>query len=284
MGGRSLLPTFFVIGAAKAGTTSINNYLARHPQIEMAEPREPHVMVSPIPEERVALYGRHFRGGTELRGDCSPSYSVYPTHPRVSEHIAEMVPDARIVYMVRDPVERMISYYAQTVVHGVQRQPAAVALDPVDDGNYYLAGSRYATQVEVYLRSFAPDRVMVVDQADLRDRRADVLRRCFAHVGADPDYWDGGFAVEHNVRGSDNVQLGAAGRALRGSGLNAASKRLLPTATRRWLLGPIRRALGGGGFEPEVTPELRARIAEALAPEAARLRELTGQRFATWSV
>jgi len=284
MGGRALLPTFFVIGAAKAGTTSVNNYLARHPQIEMAEPREPHVMVSPIPEERVTLYAQHFRGGTELRGDCSPSYSVYPTHPRVSEHIAETVPGARLIYMVRDPVDRVISYYAQTVVHGVQRQPPEVALDPDEGHNYYLAGSRYATQVEVYLRSFAPDRVLVIDQADLRDRRADALRRCFAHVGADPDYRDEAFALEHNVRGSDSVQLGAAGRALRGSGLNAASKRLLPASARRRLLGPLRRALGRGGFEPAVTPELRTRLAEKLAPEAERLRELTGQRFSSWSV
>ena len=284
MGEAPLLPTFFVIGAPKAGTTSLNNYLAGHPEIAMTEPKELHLMAGADWRQRAAAYADHFKRKAEIRGDCSPRYSVHPHNPLVSEHIAELVPDARFIYMVRDPVDRTIANYAQTVVHGGQRQPLELAVRPEDPLNYYITGSRYASQLEIYLRRFDQDRFLVIDQADLREHRRRALRRAFAHVGADPDFWDTEFALEYNVRGADNVQLGRIGRRLRGSRLNRLSRQLFPTRARRRALAPVRRALGSGGLDPEATPEFRARLAEALAPEAERLRRLTGQSFESWSV
>jgi hypothetical protein len=147
-----------------------------------------------------------------------------------------------------------------------------------------VAGSRYATQLEIYLRRFDQDRFLVIDQAELREDRRRVLHRAFAHVGADPDFWDDRFTLEYNVRGADNVQLGPLGRRLRESGLNRLSRRLIPAGIRRRALAPAWRTLGSGGLDPQVGPEFRARLAEALAPEAERLRRLTGQRFESWSV
>jgi sulfotransferase family protein len=278
------LPTFFVIGAAKAGTTSLNNYLAAHPEIAMTEPRELHLMVGPQWRDRVVEYDRHFATDAPIRGDCSPGYAVYPWNPIVSEHIHELVPSARLVYAVRDPVDRTIAYFAQATAAGEETKPPEEAIRPEDPDNYYVAGSRYATQVEVYLRRFDQERLLVVDQAHLRARRSEVLRRVFAHVGADPGFWERELELEYNVRGVDNVRLGAVGRGLRASRVNRFSRRVLPPAVRRRALAVVRRRLGRGAVYPEVSSELRMRLAEALAPEAERLRALTGQRFASWSV
>ncbi len=279
-----VLPTFFVIGAAKAGTTSLNSYLAAHPEISMTEPRELHLMVGPRWRERAADYARHLAADAPVRGDCSPGYAVYPWNPLVSEHIHALVPDARLIYAVRDPVERTIAYYAQTVAAGEEARSIESAVRPEDPDNYYVAGSRYATQVEVYLRRFSLERLLVIDQADLRARRGEVLRRAFAHVGADPEFSAPEFGIEHNVRGVDNVRLGELGRALRGSALNRLSRRLLSPGLRRRALGVVRPRLARGAVYPDVSAALRARLEEALAPEADRLRALTGQRFASWSV
>lgn len=277
------LPTFFIVGAAKAGTTSLNHYLALHYEIVMAEPREPHLMIAPG-DPRIREYASLFpAGGPEIRGDCSPGYSVHPHRPAVSEHIAELVPEARIVYLVRDPIERTIAYYAQTFAFGKQRRSLEEAVIPEDPANYYVAGSRYATQVEVYLRHFEQEQILVIDQDDLRHSRRQVLRRAFAHVGADPDFWDPELELELNVRGRDTVQLSAIGSWLRESRLNRA-RAVLPASAQRRLASVARRAFGRGAFFPDVRPEFRERLADALAPDAERLRALTGQRFPSWSV
>jgi hypothetical protein len=284
--GPLILPTFFIIGASKAGTTSLHNYLAEHPEIAMAEPKEPHLMLGPDWRERVAGYERLFRAPAGLRGDCSPRYTVYPKIPHASEHIAELVPDARLIYLVRDPIERTIAVYAQSVVHAEERRPVEDAVRPEEPESYYMTGSRYATQVEVYLRRFDTDQLLVIDQAELRDNRAETLRRAFEHVGADPDFWHESFAREYNVRG-EAVKLGDTGMRLKHSGLNRLSRRWLPSGRRRRIMSVARRALGRRSekdLRPEVSAELRARLAEALAPEAERLRAITGQSFSTWSV
>lgn len=284
MSDRLVLPTFFVIGAAKSGTTSLNSYLAAHPEIVMTEPRELHFMVGPHWREHAARYARHFKGEAAIRGDCSPGYSVYPWNPLVSEHIAELVPGARLIYVVRDPIDRAIATFAQSVAHGGERQPLEAAVRPEDQRNYYLAGSRFATQLEVYLQRFEQDQLLVVDQGDLRNRRAEVLRSAFEHVGADPGFWDEEFELEYNVRGVDNVRLGAFGEGLRTSRMNRVSRRLLPSKTRRRLTTFARSRLGRGAVHPHVSPQFRERLAEALAPEAERLRRLTGRSFPDWSV
>jgi hypothetical protein len=183
---------------------------------------------------------------------------------------------------VRDPVERTIAHYAQALIAGREHRPLEQAVAPEDPDNYFVAASRYATQVEVYLKRFDQEQLLVIDQFDLGDAREAVLRRAFGHVGADPDYRDDAFAVEHNVRGVDNLRLGRLGTRLRRGALNRASRRLLPEGARVRLVAATRRALGRE-VRPEPSPELRARLTEALAPEAERLRQLTGQTFAHWS-
>jgi hypothetical protein len=278
-----VLPTFFVIGAAKSGTTSLHRYLDVHPEIAMTDPKEPHLMVGPGWRERARGYAALFAAGARIRGDCSPGYSHLAVNPDAPGNIAELVPEARLIYLVRDPVERTIAHYAEHVTRGVEERPIELAVRPEDRTSFYLSASLYATVAESYLRRFDADRMLVIDLSDLRDRRRRALERAFAHVGAAPLFWDDSFAARHNVRGGDNVLLPRAARALQGTRLNRASRRLLPAALRSPLVARARRALGRE-VRPEASGELRARLAEALAPEAERLRRLTGQRFESWSV
>jgi hypothetical protein len=166
-----------------------------------------------------------------------------------------------------------------------QRLPLDEAVRPEDPDNYYVAASRYATQIERYLRRFDLERFLVLDQVDLRDRQRDVLSRAFAHVGADPDFWDQSFERKYNARTGNpyNVLLGDQMARFRESRLNQASRRLLPRGARRAVVTAVRSRVGKQVF-PEPSPELRARLAAALAPEVERLREITGQRFANWSI
>ena len=278
-------PTFFVIGASKAGTTSLHHYLASHPEIEMTNPKEPHLLCGP-PDygDRLFVYARILVGDTAIRGEVSPGYSAYPFDAEVPDRIKEIVPEARLVYVVRDPVERAIAHYAEHVIQRVEDRSVAEALDPDNPESRYVAASRYATQAEAYLRRFAAERLLVVDSVDLRDRRRETLGRIFSHVGADPGYWDPAFEIEHYSRADDNTQRTRGEIALGRSALyRRALRPLAPERLRRAVRLGTRRAFGRQVI-PAVDPEVRSRLADALAPEAERLRALTGEPFPTWSV
>jgi hypothetical protein len=282
MGDPSRLPTFFVIGASKSGTTSLRAYLDLHPEIEMTTVPEPHLVIGPGWRARSRAYRELFRGETQIRGDRSTGYSNHAVNPDAPGNIAELVPDARLIYVVRDPVERTIAHYAQHLIRGDEQRPIELAVQPDEPRNVYLGASRYGSVVESYFRWFDPERLLIIDLADLRDQRRRVLERAFRHVGAGPTFWDESFAMEHNVRAEDNLRLPNSWRRMRQGPLDRVSRRLLPDGLRRQVTASVRRAIGHQ-VQPEASPEFRARLTEVLAPEVERLRHLTGQRFETWS-
>lgn len=278
-------PTFFIIGASKSGTTSLNRYMAGHPEIAMAEPQEPHQLLGPEYQGRLDNYRALFAGHQAIRGECSSGYSNYPYNAEIVDRIADTVPNASFVYLVRDPVDRAVAHYAQHVIKGDEHRPVDEALLPTPD-NYYVAASRYATQLERYLSRFEFERILVLEQTELRNQRKETLRRAFEHVGADPGFWDPAFEYEHNVRtgkNPQNVRLSGFGRFLRDSSLNAASRRLLPRRTREAVVRRARSGLGAPVL-PAPSVETRKRLTEALAPETHRIRELLGRKFEAWSV
>ena len=151
------LPTFFVIGAPRAGSTSLYFYLSLHPEITMSRLKEPHFFVDNVrpPAIRVddlAAYEALFTSDTEVRGEASPSYACYSQHSGAPERISVLLPEARFIYLVRDPIDRTVSHYLHRVAVENERRSFVDALGDVDDpANPYTCPSRYATQLERYL-------------------------------------------------------------------------------------------------------------------------------------
>ena len=186
-----MLPTFFVIGAAKSGTTSLHHYLGLHPEIHVPARKEPAYFCraedGPWPFGRVATRGEYeslFESEAPARGDCTPSYSQHPWRSGVPERIRELVPAARFIYLVRDPVERTLAQVQHRYSTGWETRPVREALGNIDEplGNPYLIPSLYATQVQRYGEVFPPERILVVDSADLKSNRAATLRRISASL------------------------------------------------------------------------------------------------------
>jgi hypothetical protein len=172
-------PNFFLVGAAKAGTTSIYAYLSQHPQVFFPAIKEPHffTQVRPAPDQQylieavskrssyLRLYAR--AGGHRVIGDASPSYLW---HPQVPQRIRAEVPEAKIALVLRDPVERAYSHYLMDYREGAQSRPFYQALlndmARPDKGwgvsyLYYELGL-YAEQVQRYLDMFKPERVKIL--------------------------------------------------------------------------------------------------------------------------
>ncbi|MFZ0889540.1 MAG: sulfotransferase [Candidatus Binataceae bacterium] len=172
-------PNFFIVGAQNSGTSSLYEYLKQHPQIFLPALKEPHffcedrpasAMTYPItrvsrPEAYLALYSR--AGEYEAIGDASSSYLWDPGAPR---RIRQVSPRARIIMMLRDPVERAHSHYLMDVREGWQRLAFYDALrEDFHRGRKGYGVSRlyvelglYHQQVGRYLRMFGAKQVKIL--------------------------------------------------------------------------------------------------------------------------
>ncbi|MBA2525290.1 MAG: sulfotransferase [Pyrinomonadaceae bacterium] len=277
-----VLPTFFLIGAPKCGTSSLHHYLGLHPDISMSVVKEPQVFAGPDYDAgRVTLYERLLSRESRARGESSAVYSQFPRWANVPERIHAAVPEARFVYLVGDPVTRVVAHYSQRVLNGGERRSLSEATEDWNEPNsLYLCASRYATQVRRYLRLFPESRLFVVDQWDLLNRREDTLEKVFSFLGVDARFRSEAFAARLNT-GERHRVPSRVGRSLEGSGvLEAARSVPLPGVARR----PLRRLVSRRLDRPALDDTRRRQIEDALRPETEWLRGFAGRRFESWSV
>lgn len=175
---------FAIIGAMKAGTTSLFDFLAAHPRVFAPRNKEPHYFTHGygLP---AAYYRRLFHGRTagQLCGEASPTYSWVHRFPDTPRRLALDAPDVRIIYVVRDPLERILSHLHHELLLGRQTEQ-----DPTElvRARPMWERSSYRTTVEAYLEHFSRDRMLVVDLRDLRS--GDVsLRGLLDFLDLDPE-------------------------------------------------------------------------------------------------
>lgn len=278
------LPNLLIIGAGKCGTTSLHGYIGEHPQAHMSTPKELRFFEGPDYVDRLDLYASFFDGRAKVRGESSPIYTTHPLVPGVPQRIRAALPDVKLIYLVRDPVERVAALYAERHAHGPYTEPPTDALgDFSDRHNPYMAPGRYATQLERYLPVFNRDRVLVVDQADLLHRRRETLRRLFRFLGLEEDFWSPSYERLRNVRES-KVWWSPTATRLAESRVAVTMRRMIPDRPRSTLLRPVKALTTSRLRMPRLDEELRERIRAVSRDEVERLREITGQRFATWRV
>ncbi len=231
-------------------------------------------------------YRAMFPDYRRIRGESSTHYSLASTHPyaEVPERIAELVPHARFIYLVRDPIDRAVSHFAGRVTAHREERSIGEALDTSDPDNEYIAGSCYATQLEAFLNHFDMSAIMVMSSRELRDARRQALARIFEHLGADSRYWVDEYHRERLVRSADHVRLGATTHRFTKSSVGDAYRHAVPASIRVRIRPRLRRLLGAREVRPDLGGPLRKRLVRQFEPEAERLRALTGQPFDDWSV
>jgi Sulfotransferase domain len=274
-----VLPNLIVIGAERCGTTSLNRYLGAHPEIFMAKTKELDFFVTELSWRKGrGWYEKQFTNDSRVRGESSPSYTAYPVHTGVAERMAALVPDAKLIYLVRDPIERTLSGYHHQRALALENRPLADALSDVNESRH-IWRSRYAAQLELFLEHFPLEQILVVDSHELRTRRRETLARIFRFLGIDERFWADRLALEYNTRRSRR-------RTLLGAGLWVGTVKVLgkPTthavARRLPALMPFSRPLE----PPAADEELRRTLAGVFRDDVARLREYSGLGFATWSI
>ena len=277
--GVGALPNLVVLGAQKCGTSGLHYYLSLHPEISMSRPKELNFFI----EERnwprgVDWYRRHFDPRARVRGESSPNYTAYPQHDGVPERMHALLPDARLIYLVRDPLERIAAHWVHN--YAKRRERGTLRETLTHPQTSYIERSRYHMQIERFLRFYDRDRVLVIEQDDLRGDREATLRSVFEFAGVDPDFTHPRFSDERHQTSRKMRSSRLAMRLERAS--RSRGGKVLPSSL--WLgldaLLPLRRPIE----RPDVRAALGPDELEVLREDGERLRELTGRDFEHWSI
>lgn len=276
-----ILPNLIVIGGLKCGTTSLHHYLNLHPEVTMSRPKELNFFVAELnwqlgPE----WYASHFDSAAAVRGETSPHYTDRPRLDGVPERMRSLLPDARLVYMVRDPIDRMLSHYLHNVGGGYETRPLAEALG--EQRSAYVDRSRYAFQLDPYLEAFGPERIEIVSREELKNERVETMRRLFAFLGVDPEFTSAEFGREWETGGAKSGgRFRWMDRAVRLPGLRALDRNFdrLPERLRWRVEKIVHDPSSGPAPKPELSGGMRARLSELFRDDVGRLEQMAGRRF-----
>jgi hypothetical protein len=297
-------PDVFIIGAAKSGTTSVYDWLKAHPEVYMSPAKEPRYFA---PD----LYGGHphdFRHGvdeqryldlfagatTEKRlGEASPRYIYSTDAPRL---IHDFQPDARIIAMVRNPVEMVYSLHNQRVSEGMEDiVDFQAALDAEEDRRagrrgvpslvnrklaLYRDQGRFGEQLERWLAVFERERLHVILFDDLANEPAETYRDVLEFLDVDRDFKPASFAAQ-------NLSWTPRSRRLRGLTQSRPAKWLAYQALPR-MLGErgARRLTRSFRYSPiyrkskpraPLPPTLRRRLEDEFEADVIRLGQIVGR-------
>ncbi|MBA2713837.1 MAG: sulfotransferase [Rubrobacteraceae bacterium] len=296
------MPNFLIIGAGKSGTTSLYHYLRQHPEVYMSPMKEPKffcfegespnfrgpgddVEINRKCVTTVDAYSALFGGVADEKavGEASSMYLYLPKSPgRIRHHL----PDARLIAVLRNPVERAYSSYLHCVRdRGEPLGDFAEALreeeDRINKGwgplwHYKTAGFYFA-QLRRYFDTFERRRIRIYLYEDLKYDAAGVLEDIFGFLGVDDSYAPD-ISLRHNVSGVPRSRILHA-LLNKPNPIKTAFKPLVPAGPRKVLNHKI---TGRNLVRPQLSPDVRRELTEAYAGDILRVQDLIQRDLSKW--
>ena len=237
----------------------------------MSSKKETHFFSGRTWDRGLEWYRSQFDERASIRGEASTSYTKYPSIPDVPARIRTFVPDVKFVYLVRDPVERIVSHVHHNLISGIEESESVDAAVRSEFGGHYVDVSRYWLQLSQYLDVFEAEMVFVLTSEELRSDPKQVLMRLCSFLGADPTHR----FVDSNVR--KNVSAERVG---------VRASRFTRSIQRLERMGVVPPWMGKRLREPSPGPVLamdtRLRLIERLRPEVQALERFMGRRLTEW--
>jgi hypothetical protein len=292
-------PDLLIVGAPKCGTTAITRFLETHPQVHMAERKDLHFFGTDLgfqhrERESEASYLNRFEAAqpSQLRAESSVWY-LYSTH--AAAEIAEKNPEARILILLRHPVDMMHALWAQLRLNGLgdeditdfaaaleaeedriggQRIPAST---PLPEALFYRRTARYAEQIRRYSDVFPSEQIQVIIQEEMKaDTQAAWAEVC--------DWLD--------IDAGHQPEIGQVNRskAVRSEGLRRAVgatpqgvKKLLPSSARRTVSRWLRKVNSSHTQRAPLEPALRSKLNTEFKREVKEVEAILGRTIPSWS-
>jgi sulfotransferase family protein len=299
------LPDFLIAGVPKAGTTALHAALVPHPDLYLSRVKEPKFFLSEgtPPGEGgpgdVQTYQEHVwrRADYEalfepappgtLRGEATPFY-LYDL--AAHDRIRGLVPDAKLILLLRDPVDRAHSNWTHLWNAGLEPEADFLTACNAEQQRkaagwaafwHYVSLGRYGEQVQHLYRVFPREQVLLLRYRDLKDAPAATLGRVCDFLGVRTGVLQ---SIPRENVNRHVVEDNAVNRLLRGLlGAGGRFGHRFPVPLRLAARGPLLTVLHRKrGHRPVTTPQERAALLPLFADDIALLQDVTGQRYDDW--
>jgi len=292
------MPTFLLIGAGKSGTTSIYNHLRQHPDVYMPRIKEP--LFFAFEGQRVNFCGPgdaeinaravttlqryqdlfHEGVGRAALGEASVAYLYYPS---AAERISRLLPDAKLIVVLRCPADRAYANYLHALRLG--REPLGSFADALDAepariaagwSHFYHYASKgwYYRQLSHWLKLFPREQILFNLYDDLEQNPAELMRRIFSFIGVDPDH-PISTEKKFNVSGQP-TGIRIRNFVQRGSPM---AQIVLPKQMRATLKNAILKCSLRQGYMPSA---VRKELMNTYAPDISKLADLIERDLSGW--
>jgi len=298
-----MLPNFFVVGAARSGTTSLDQYLAQHPEIFITSRKESHYFAADqfppctgpgdagirnLLVRDAGAYAELFASaaGKKAIGESS---AFYLHLPGTAERIAQAVPDAKIIMLLREPVDRTYSAYMFLARDGREALSLEQGLEEEEERKQqgfepmwrYKELSFYYEHVRQYIEVFGEQQVKVLLYEEFYANPAQALRDVFTFLGVKEDVAID-TSVRYNLSGmpkSRKLYTPLNRFIFNPNGLEKRIKSLIPLHLRKaWASKLIGLSVERISIDPQIQAQLRAYYAE----DVKQLQDLLQRDLACW--
>ncbi|MDP3919970.1 MAG: sulfotransferase [Candidatus Omnitrophota bacterium] len=293
-----MLPNLIIIGASKCATTSLHWYLATHPEVFMTRQKELHFFIDDAAwgtwHRGLPWYEEQFEAGQKypIRGESSPGYTHEDNSKRAAELMAQTVPGARLIYLMRDPVERIKSHYGEEMFWG--RIPTSVSLNAIIASANILNSpaqryfrmlvytSLYHRQLFHYVQRFALNQLLCITTEALRREPNEVMKSIFSFLRIDTQWKVPTLGIKYNQVEGKRLRFINPTAVLRAiPGYNRLS-----SLTPAWVKGIYRQAVSRK-IDYSALTEISERnmdfIMKLITADVEKLSRLLGRSFEEWS-
>lgn len=272
-------PNFFLIGTAKGGTTFLSGLLDQHNEIFISKPKEPAFFARQWPRGW-DWYATYFNGasGFKMRGDASTHYSAIDTYPECLPRIKKYCPSAKIIYVVRDPLPRIATFW-KTLVRASWLNPLPFE-EAVRTESLYIDSAQYWKQYIAYGNQFGVENIKFFFFEDLIKDPLKVAVECAEFLGVSR-YFDFDLQKPNKNAASKMRRPGSLLRVIKRN-MKFLDKvyAALPTAAQ----GLIRHVLKDEIEPPTYGPEFRSWVLDRVRKDALTLLDYFGKPPDYWDL
>ena len=283
---------FFIVGAPKAGTTSVYHYLNEHPEISMSSQKEPDYFSYADIQHEGMYYGKNridtikkyhdlFDDNSEskLKGEASVSYLFYKDVP---QKIKAYNPDAKIIIMLRDPVDRAFSHYLMDYRLGIVSDSFEYIINKKSTHRnaklfyqQYVELSEYASQVKRYLDIFDSKEILFIEYEDLKIDVLGIVKKTYLFLGVNQVY-------EPDINNKHNTYTMPKNRIIRFIYSFVILRNILSFLLPKNLVNRLRIVLFKNDKKPALLDETRNRLKQSFANDVNALAEMLNKDLSRW--
>ena len=282
---------FFIVGAPKAGTTSLYHYLSEHPQVEMSSQKEPDYFSDKAIHEQGMYYAKNrvntldkyeslfVQKESVVYGEASVSYLFYEN---VAEDIKKYNPNAKIIIMLRNPIERAFSHYLMDYRLGLISDSFENVLAKISKHKnahlfyqQYIEVSKYAKQIQRYLDFFKKENILFIDYEDFKKNVSKTVDQVYNFLNISTE-----FVADINTK--HNTFIMPKNKIIRLIYSFVFLRKILTFLFPTYLVKNIRVLLFKSDKKPELLKETRSLLSIIFNDDIKKMEEVLAKNYSKW--